>query len=294
MPEARIDVLVAASKRRLVEGAANVIAWEKRELYLRPWRLVRQLLDLRRTGYEVAIDASHWHRFSLTSALMLAWTGARMRIAHDRGEAREFATHVVPGPEAVEPEIETKLRLLSPLGISRNDARLETPLGREGEAVERMRTFLERSGLLGRRIVALAPGARKRDHRASLEIFRELGEETRKLGGEPLVVWGPGEQELARALSEAIKAVLAPATDLEELAALMRSCAVIITNDTGPMHLAVATAAPTIALFTQADHQRWGHANPPHAVIPGFGRSEAEVLEEAKKALAARLGRSSG
>jgi ADP-heptose:LPS heptosyltransferase len=305
-PRARIDFLVAASKRTLLSGNSpdriHLIPFEKRDLFRRPWAFARQMLALRAARYDVAIDASHWHRFSLSSALLLAWTGARIRIAHERGEASAFATHVVPPPGQPEPEVRSKLRLLAPLGLGPDlcsgskpgaepgDARIRTPLGESGAARERMSAWLRASDL-GEQVVALAPGARKEGHRASPELFRALGIEARRLGAGVIVLWGPsqGEEALARELAASTGGTLAPPTDLEELAALIRLCAVIVCNDTGPMHLAVAVGATTVALFTRPEHLRWGHAEPPHAVIAGFERDEADLLREAKAALAARL-----
>jgi hypothetical protein len=73
------------------------------------------------------------------------------------------------------------------------------------------------------------------------------------------VVWGPGEEELARQVVESARpaAVLAPATDLHALAAILRRAALLVTNDTGPMHLGVACGVPVVALFSVADADRW-------------------------------------
>lgn len=283
-PRAELDLLAAASKVSLVRGLVSTIPFEKRTFFRAPLRFFSQLRALRARRYDVVIDASHWHEFSLSSALLLGFTGAPARIAHDRGEARRFATHLALPPPSVEPEVRTKLRLLAPLGIEVTRGRLTTSLGATPEASAAIRRWLETAPLT-RPIVGLAPGARKLNHRLPPEVFAGIGRAAAQAGASLLVLWGPGEEALAEDLAARCGAVLAPPTDLAELAALMRACDVIVANDTGPMHLAVATGAPTIALFAQADHGRWGHAEPPNVVIAAHDRPPEAVIEEASEAL---------
>lgn len=281
LPNAKVDALIAASKRALVESTVRVIPFERRWFFTRPWSFFAQMLELRRTRYDVAIDASHWHEFSASSAMLLAWTAAPLRIAHARGDAELYANALIAPPTKAN-EIEAKLELLAPLGLDAKDARMSTALGAGGEARARIDAWLRSEGLAENKLVGIAPGARKADHRAPPEVFAELGREARALGAKPVVLWGPGEESLAEVVAKESAAVLAPATNLDELAALMRTCAAVVTNDTGPMHLAVACGAPTIALFLQADHQRWGHAYPPHLVIPFGELGEKEACARAK------------
>lgn len=288
LPGVRIEALVARSKVSLVEGIVRVVPFERRDLFRRPLAFVRVLRALRAARYDVAIDASHWHHLSLSSALLLAWTGAPIRIVHDRGEAARFGTHAVLVPSDSN-EVDAKLALLTPLGIIARERRLETAVGRGADA-ERMRAWLGAVGAADRPLVGLAPGSRKPDHRLPPGLFAALGREARTLGATPIVLWGPGEEALAARVAQEGTAELAPPTTLGELAALMRACRVVVTNDTGPMHLSVACEAATIALFAQGDHGRWGHPAPPNAVIPAAGRPLEVVLDEALGALRKRLG----
>jgi heptosyltransferase III len=287
--DAQVDVLVAANKRALLDGVANVIPYEKRGFFRRPWSWFRLLAELRGRRYDVVIDASHWHRFSLTSAVIAAWTGAPLRIAHDRGEAAMFATKIVSPPPDRENEIRTKLRLMEPLGLGAEPRPMRTGLGL-GSARAKMDAWLDAQAMADR-IVGLAPGARKPDHRVDPSIFVALGKTARDAGAKVLVLWGPGEQSLAEKVAAGCGAKLAPATDLDELAALIRRCTVTVTNDTGPMHLSVACGAPTIALFRSADPARWGHADPPHAVVEAEHRTPDELIAEVSRLLILRLDR---
>jgi ADP-heptose:LPS heptosyltransferase len=66
---------------------------------------------------------------------------------------------------------------------------------------------------------------------------------------------GTAERELTRRTSEDIPQALdaGGATDLVGLAALLSACDLVITNDTGPMHLAGAVGTPTVTLWGPSD-----------------------------------------
>jgi lipopolysaccharide heptosyltransferase III len=292
LPGAEVHALIAPKKRALIEGLAEAIPFSRRSFFSRPTEFVRTLAALRSARYDVAIDASHWHEMSVSSAMLLAWTHAPIRIAHARGAVHRYATHLVAAPRdrGAEPEVATKLRLLEPLGIASSGASppgMITNLGSRGAAA--IDAWIAREALGGERLVGIAPGARKPDHRLPVRVFAELARSSAGAGCVPIVVWGPGEEAIAAAVAGEAGARVAPPTDLGELAALLRRLAAVVTNDTGPMHLAVACGVPTIALFARSDPGRWGHRSPPNAVIPADGRPEEDILSEARAALSAIL-----
>ena len=237
LPAAQVDLLLAARQARVAEGLPNlrVLPFDKR----RPWRLPP------RASYDVVIDAAHWHAFSLTSALLSRWSAARWLVGSERGPS-VYSAAVPPPPPGVA-EVAAKVALLAGLGLSASAVpSLETALGRSAPPFP-----------LPPRFIALNPGARKADHRWA--GFAELA---LRLPLPSVVVWGPGEEELAAAIASPSGAQLAPATDLDQLAAVFRRAAVVITNDSGPMHLAVASGAPVVGLFLEEAGLRWASPGP--------------------------------
>ena len=69
-----------------------------------------------------------------------------------------------------------------------------------------------------------------------------------------------GEEDLARAVVESSggAASLAPRTTLDQLMALLRSAALVISGDTGPIHMAAAAGAPIVGLYGPTDPARNG------------------------------------
>jgi heptosyltransferase-1 len=84
------------------------------------------------------------------------------------------------------------------------------------------------------------------------------------------VLWGPGEQEVARAVVDAAPgARLAPPTDLLQLAAFLAQAIAVVGADTGPVHLAAAFGTPTLAVHLATDPVRNGPRGPRVAVASG-------------------------
>ncbi len=285
-PDAEVSALVAASKQGLVPEPTRAIAFDKRAIVRAPLRFARELWAVRALRADVAIDASHVHELSTTSSLLLAWTGAPVRIAHARPGASWVATLCVPAPDG--DETVAKCSLAWPLlGPGARPVRpMRTELGREGAGAALAEAAMPRD----RRWVGLMPGARKPDHRLDPAVFAGAARVARAAGYTPIVLWGPGEEALAAPVVAA-GAELAPPTDLDALAGCLRRCAAVVANDTGPMHLAVAVGAPTLGLFVAGDHARWGHADAPHVVLDLCGLDAEARVDQVAGALSAMLAR---
>jgi len=94
-------------------------------------------------------------------------------------------------------------------------------------------------------------------------IREELGIGVVLTGGEA----GPLDRIRARMKTEAVN--LGGQTTLRELAGLYGQAALLITTDSGPMHLAAAVGTPVVALFGPTDPARTGPYGAGHRVIRG-------------------------
>lgn len=91
--------------------------------------------------------------------------------------------------------------------------------------------------------------------------FIQLVELMKERGMFPVVFWGPGEEDMARTL-EGAGAVMAPPTNLRELASLLSLSGAMVTNNTGPMHIGAALGLPLVQLFDPrraCNPARWGY-----------------------------------
>jgi heptosyltransferase-1 len=77
------------------------------------------------------------------------------------------------------------------------------------------------------------------------------------------VLWGPGEEQIAHAVAAASDntAAISPPTTIADLISLTKAAALVISGDTGPMHIAGACGTPLVGIFGPTDPQRngpWG------------------------------------
>lgn len=103
-----------------------------------------------------------------------------------------------------------------------------------------------------RGFVALQLGASEDRRRWPVEYFAQAAQHLAQAGHVPVLVGTEAEKPLAerlKALCSAPVVDLLGATNLRELAATLCNCGLLITNDTGTMHLAAGLGVPCLAIF---------------------------------------------
>ncbi|MFT3914623.1 MAG: glycosyltransferase family 9 protein [Anaeromyxobacteraceae bacterium] len=278
LPGAELHLL--APKQGRLAGSPHVdrfVLWQKRDAFKAPLRFIGLLRGLRRERYDLVVEANHWSAYSLTGSLVARLVAGKAPIVgHDRGDAARFLSHPVRHDPAEPSEVPAKLELLQALGLPARGLELETSLG--VDALGEADALLAAAGLTGKPLAVVNPGARISDRRWPPEHYAEVCKGLIARGLAPLVVWGPGEEVLAKAIAEGSGAVFAPPTSLPLLAALMRRARLVVSNNSGPMHLAMAVGARTVGVFFRGDSARWGHRLPTFAAAEVRGDAPAEVV----------------
>jgi heptosyltransferase-2 len=106
------------------------------------------------------------------------------------------------------------------------------------------------SGLSGRTVVAIAPGARWETKRWPAEKFADVTGAIHDLKNAVLVIGDDSETEICRNVAYTDDSVNACGKlSLMETAAALRRASVLITNDSAPLHIAEAVGTPVVALF---------------------------------------------
>lgn len=111
---------------------------------------------------------------------------------------------------------------------------------------------------VGRPFAVLNPGANREDKRWPAERFAAVGRALGERRLEVVVNGGPAERALAREVAAACGGIdLAErGVTLGSLLGVLAEAAAVVTNDTGPRHMAIGVGAPVVALFGPTDH-RW-------------------------------------
>ena len=108
------------------------------------------------------------------------------------------------------------------------------------------------AALSGRRLVVLQPGATDPRRRWPAERFAALGDLLAEAGMQVAVNGGPDEAALVRAVTDGMRrpaTALAGVLDLGGLCGLLARAALVVSNDTGPLHLALALGVPSVGIF---------------------------------------------
>jgi len=266
-PDAQIDWLVEAKHRSipdLVSVLDEVIPLEGASP--NAWRMA--IVAMRQTSYDVAID----FQGLLKSAVLARASGASRVIGfsiwHLREKtARPFYSATPSQDDGEEGHVIRKnLRLLRVLGIERDV--IEFPLrGRGSRVAEILRQLVPGPFAL------INAGGAWPNKRWPPERFGEVAAFLAEARGlTPVVMWGPGEDALAQAVIDASsgRAVLAPPSRPEDLVAMAREASLVISGDTGPLHIATAVGTPTVSIFGPTDPARNGPWNGDDLVVSRF------------------------
>ena len=269
IPDARIDWLVDAKHRDIVDLVTvvdRVVPVEGRTLgaWVDAARRVRQV------RYDVALDFQGLMKSAVLARASGAPRVAGFSIWHLREKgARPFysETRDPHGDDATQHVILKNLSLLAAVGVS--TTRIEFPLGDVVSSAPD--TVRDATG--GSTFAMLNPGAAWANKRWPAARFGDVAAFLRDVRGLPsVVIWGPGEQDLARAVVDAADgaAHLAPPTRISDLVALARAAALVVSGDTGPLHVAAAAGTPVVAIFGPSNPRRNGPWSPHDQVVSRF------------------------
>lgn len=231
----------------------------RKPIFQRIGRDIGFLKELRRERFDIAIDLFSGPRSAILSYL----SGANIRYGEDkRARLRGFLYNKrVKVKEDEYHLIEQKLQIIANLIQKVDDTSLELFLTEEEIA---------KAGRLlkGKRIrddclrVGLFPGSGWRHKNWLPERFAKLGDILAEIyNAEIMIFGGPRDVEVCRQ----VEGLMAnPSINLYGIASVRDTLALIneveffISNDTGPMHIAVALKKPTVALFGPSDVKKYG------------------------------------
>ncbi len=199
------------------------------------------------------------HR-SLRSAVVAAFSRIPVRIGFDVSAGRFLFTETVHYEKNIH-EIERNLCFLKPLNISM--PKRETPSVYPSlEDVETVDRFFEETSITPNdKLIAIAPGSAWNTKRWLPERFSDLVRKISAAGMKAVLVGGKEDESLCNAIASGAKGigvyVSAGRFSLLQSAELLRRCIALVSNDSAPMHLAVAMKTHVVAVFG--------------ATVPSFG-----------------------
>lgn len=271
-PSATIDFLTERPFADLVRGNPDVNSVLVHD------RASMSGVDLIRTvrtrRYGMVIDLFGNPRTALVTFL----SGAPTRVGYRfRGRRYAYNTVVEPRGAAVH-NVQFNLDALEALGIPIVDRSPFVPCSKEDERY--VDGFLVQLG--GGPLVGVNTAGGWYTKRWGIQRYARLCD--RLIAEQECTVvltWGPGEQEHVEAIRAAMRETpfIPPATTFPQLAALLKRCDFVVSNDTGPMHIAAAMGTPVLGIY--------GPTNP--ALQGPFGEGHLTIRNESLTCLGCNL-----
>ena len=255
-PHARIDWAVDTRHRELLDLVPIIdrrIAIDTNSA----GSLLEAVRELRKSRYDVALDLQGL----LKSAVLARLSGAERVIGFSTPLLRErlagffytetagvAATHV----------IKKNLSLLKAVDVPH--ATIEFPLEVRSSGIATVAR--QRLGIRdGDPFAIINPSAAWPNKRWPPVYFSEVAAALKARHGlSSIVLWGPGEERLAQDVVDAAQgaAAVSPPTTLADLASLTKAAAIMVSGDTGPLHVAGAVGTPLVGIYGPTDPERNG------------------------------------
>ncbi|MGD8227547.1 MAG: lipopolysaccharide heptosyltransferase I [Desulfobacteraceae bacterium] len=279
-PEVRLDWVVEEESSQIIDAHAGIDkviisqrkSWQKRLLKGREGftvlrEIIQFLKELRSYRYDLVIDLQGLFK----SAILTGLSRGKRKIGPNWGRegSHLFLTEQPFFVEADTHAVDKYLKVAEYLGCERDSWTGHIPIKESDKSsIEKL---LGDKGVKDQRLVAINPFAKWTTKLWEPERFAALaGRMQRELGCGIIFTGSRQDRAQIETIMEGMEEKpinLAGQTNLKELAYLYSKCRLLVTTDTGPMHIAAAMDCPVVALFGPTAPWRTGPYGKGHTVI---------------------------
>lgn len=219
------------------------------------------LFKVMSSRYDLVIDTEQWHRLS---AVVARFTRAPLLIGYGTNERSRLFTHSISYSHD-DYEVESFFKLLAPLGLKsiRTSKRfLSIPATVASRVLELLEPVAEKQ------FVLLFPGASIPERRWGADRFQLIAKMLSAFEIPTVVVGGDEDREQGnRIVAGGVGLNLAGRTSLAETAAVIDKSALLVSGDSGLLHIAVGLGKPTVSLFGPGRARKWAPRGEDHIII---------------------------
>ncbi|MDP2921599.1 MAG: lipopolysaccharide heptosyltransferase II [Candidatus Omnitrophota bacterium] len=249
-PGAHIAVLTHPRCYEILEGNPHIneiIIYDEKKQHRSLLRRFSIISYLRSKNFDTAFIL----RKSLSRTLLLLFSKIPNRIGYRSKRAGFLLTKRVDTPREKTHKVEYFLGLLKACGIEAKNKNYEITISNKD--IEKAAKILKDAGAGDRKFIALNAGGNWGPKRWPPENFAKLGDEIYERMGLAIVLTGAekdiGLAEKISGLMRHRPFILCGKTDMKTLGAIFKKAVCVISNDSGPMHLAASVKSPVIAIF---------------------------------------------
>jgi len=220
--------------------------------------------QLARGRFDAAVIFTVYSQNPLPAAMLCYLAGIPLRLAHCHENPYQLLTHWIPDPEPqqhIRHEVQRQLDLAASIGAHTDDAHLSFRIQADDDAsVSRM--LREHDIGSSQPWIVLHPGATAASRRYPPQHFAEAAAALARQLRCPLVFTGSADEApLIDRIRSGIPGThsLAGRLSLGQLGALIARAPLLISNNTGPAHIAAAVGTPVVNLYalTNPQHTPW-------------------------------------
>ncbi len=260
-PQARIDYWVGSWSAPVMKNNPHldhIIAFDEKHILRRnPLAVHRLAHAIRRQRYDLMFVLD----FSYLANVFAAWCRVPIRIGFDRNGGGFPNTLNVPYGKRIY-DVDSYLHLARLVGARPRAHQIELVLTASEKKFAQ--AFFQKEKLLPTTTIGIAPGGARNPgmtldiKRWPAERFAAVAEALTRKGWRVLLIGGPDDRDAAAVVQQHVPTAINAVGrfPLRRSAALIKQCASLICNDSGPMHLAVAVGTPVIALFGPTDPKK--------------------------------------
>ncbi len=277
-PDAQIALLVKPAVADLFVGhpaLTRVLTYDTKGRHAGlsgKWALAGQL---RRQGFDLAVLFQN--AFEAAFLTFLAGVPRRYGYATDGRSLLLSDPVAAPDRRTLVHQVRYYWELLKPLGLTGDPSAPELVVFPEEE--QAMAGRFAQGGLSATDVVVgINPGSTYGGAKRWLpERFAEVTErlcrtirESREQQASVVIFGAKGEEQLGREIAARLSSrslILSGATTIRELMAAVKRCAMLLTNDTGPMHIASAFQVPVVAIFGPTDWRTTSPFGSAHTIV---------------------------
>ena len=245
-PEWEVDFLTTPESGALLENNPNIsriLTYDKNKSERGVKGFLSKISEIEAGAYDIALIP---HR-SIRSAALVRFAGIPQRVGFDKSAGYFLFTERVKYENELH-EVERNLKLVESLNLS--VSKVKPRLYPSSNDLKKSEKILKSSAKLKNRpIIAIAPGSIWPTKRWPIDNYIELAGMLVKDGFGVVVLGGEKDKALFKKISMEGVEVFAGTTTLLESAALLKKCEALVTNDSAPLHFAVAVDTPVVAIF---------------------------------------------